>query len=129
MADDFVQVPPDNTGKKIRSFKHTVGANDVHTHAMALVDPVSGSAVHPTNEGGTWAYHAGTAGTVTLGGTERVLGIIAYASAAGATCTINGGDSIPVPTGVGIELEPKGNLVGATIVFTGTAMFLVEVVT
>lgn len=38
MAESFVQLPVDSTGKKIRSFEGTVGSNDVHTHGVVLVD-------------------------------------------------------------------------------------------
>ena len=30
MSEDFVQVQPDSTGKKLRTIKRTVGSNDVH---------------------------------------------------------------------------------------------------
>jgi hypothetical protein len=90
------------------------------------------------DEVGTWAYYAGTAGPVTvgtkLGVGERVIGIAAAVSAAGATVTIDGGDTIPIPfpsSGepvVGIELAPRGNLVDPVIVFAGTDSFMVEVV-
>jgi hypothetical protein len=76
---------------------------------------------------GTWAYHAGASGTLTLGGSERVIGIGAHATAA-ATVTINGGDSIPVPAGISVSINPTGNLVGAVIVFSGTDSYFVETV-
>jgi hypothetical protein len=75
---------------------------------------------------GTWAYAAGSSGSRSVVG--RVLGIAAHATAIGATCEIDGGDAIPVPTGAGISLTPVGNLLSPTIVFTGTDSYMVEFV-
>lgn len=76
---------------------------------------------------GTWSYYGGTndAGLVVTG---RVMAISAYATASGATISINGGDAIPVPVHGGLTLSPRGNLVSPTIAFTGTAAYFVEVV-
>ena len=38
MANDFVQVPPDSTGKKLQTFLNTIGANNVEAEAQVLVD-------------------------------------------------------------------------------------------
>lgn len=81
-------------------------------------------------EFGAWSYYAGAAGTVTPAVGERIVGIIAHATGAGSM-TIFGGVSIPIPANVGLEFEPKGNLVGdgtKTIVFTGTDTYTVEVI-
>ena len=37
MADGYVQVLPDNVGKKLQTFENTVGVNDVHSEAVTLV--------------------------------------------------------------------------------------------
>lgn len=74
---------------------------------------------------GTWSYYSGINGSV--GVTGRVVGISAY-SALGGTLTINGGATVTLPIGVAISIEPKGNLVNPTIVFTGTSTYFVEVV-
>lgn len=79
------------------------------------------------DESGVWDYYGGSSGTVIVGAGERVLGIAAIATAAGATVAINGGDAIPVPTDIGVELAPRANLTAPTIVFSGTASYLVEV--
>ncbi len=38
MADAFVQVAPDSTGKKIQTFENTVSGNLVEAQAVVLVD-------------------------------------------------------------------------------------------
>lgn len=38
MAESFIQLPDDGTGKMVRSFEVTVGANSVHSQASTLVD-------------------------------------------------------------------------------------------
>lgn len=76
---------------------------------------------------GTWSYYAGVSGTVTVAGGQRVLGIGTHASSAGSF-TINGGNSIPVPAGVAVNINPLANVVAPTIVFTGTDSYFVEVV-
>jgi len=52
MADDYVRVAPDSSGKKIQSYINTVGSNTVETQAVVLVDatatPVSGTNALPT---------------------------------------------------------------------------------
>lgn len=82
---------------------------------------VSGSAT------GAWDYVAGTSGTVSVAG--RVLMISAMASTAGGSISINVGDSIPIPSGRSVTIEPKGNLASPSIAFTGTSAYLVEFVT
>lgn len=79
------------------------------------------------NQAGTWSYYAGASGTVNVSSSERVLGIATHALTAGSF-TIDGGDSIPVPANTGIAIQPLGNLVGPTIVFSGTDSYFVEVV-
>lgn len=79
----------------------------------------------PTRETGTWAYYAGTSGSVAVNG--RVLGITA-SSAAGGTMTIDGGATITIPASGSIAFAPQGNLASPTVVFTGTDSYVVEVV-
>ncbi len=38
MADAYVQVAPDSTGKKIQTFENTVSGNIVEAQAVVLVD-------------------------------------------------------------------------------------------
>lgn len=81
-----------------------------------------------SDETGTWGYYAGAAGTVNVAAGERVVGIAASATSAGATVAVAGGAALPVPANQGADIEPKGNLVGpVAIVFSGTASYFVEV--
>jgi len=80
------------------------------------------------NERGAWTYAAGVNGTVVVAAGKRVIGIAAY-STAGGTLTIDGGDSVVIPAGAAISIEPKGNLVAPTIVFSaGVTSYFVETV-
>lgn len=80
------------------------------------------------SERGEWSYAAGVNGTVVVPAGRRVLGIAAY-STAGGTLTINGGDSVVIPAGSAIGIEPKGNLIAPTIVFSGgVTSYFVETV-
>lgn len=38
MVESFIQLPPDSTGKKLRSLELTIGANTVHQEVMTLAD-------------------------------------------------------------------------------------------
>lgn len=77
------------------------------------------------SERGTWDYVSGVSGTVVIAASRRVLRIAAHATIAGSL-TINGGNSVPIAAGSTLSIEPKGNLVAPTIVFTGTSSYFVE---
>jgi hypothetical protein len=55
MGNQFVQVVPDSTGKKVQTFENTVGGNVVESQGVSLVDPNSGNplAVQTTAVAGT----------------------------------------------------------------------------
>lgn len=76
---------------------------------------------------GTWAYYGGTAGTINVSAGQRVLSISCH-STTGGTLQINGGQIIPVPANVGFAINPLGNLVAPTIIYSGTDSYFVEVV-
>jgi hypothetical protein len=76
---------------------------------------------------GTWGYYAGASGTVNVSAGQRVIGIAAH-STLGGSMAINGGASVPIPAASGIAIEPFGNLVAPTMVFTSTDAYFVEVV-
>jgi hypothetical protein len=80
-----------------------------------------------TNVTGAWAYAAGTSGTVTLPAGSKVLQISAT-SLLGGSFTVNGGAAINIPANQQFTLEPRGNLVAPTIVFTSTTSYVVEYV-
>lgn len=112
---------------------------DALTNAQLRASPVptqpSGTqTVTDAQAAGTWGYNAGTAGTLVLTGSKRVLHITAIALEAAATLTINGGDTITIPYGATdsvsseLTIEPRGNLTDPTLVFTGTTAYFVEYV-
>lgn len=77
---------------------------------------------------GTWGpYYAGVSGTVVVSAGKRILSIACH-STTGGSLTINGGSSIPVPANVGFSVNPLGNLVAPTVIFTATDSYFVEVV-
>jgi hypothetical protein len=94
--------------------------------------PLPVTAPFLSNQSGTWGYNSGTAGTLALTGGKKVLQITAIAEEGPATITINGGDTIVLPYGESdkvssaITIEPKGNLVNATIIFTNTKAYFCE---
>lgn len=49
MADSYVQVAPDSTGKKLQTFQNTIGANDVEAEAI-VVCTSAGVEVDPATE-------------------------------------------------------------------------------
>lgn len=75
---------------------------------------------------GTWAYDAGVSGVEVIGAGRRVIGIAAHAGILAGSMTINGGDVIPVPANSSITINPYGQLVAPTIVFTGTDSYFIE---
>jgi hypothetical protein len=79
---------------------------------------------------GTWGYAGGTSGTVALSGNKRVLQITAISLTAAGTIQINGGDAVPVPvvssTGSALCIEPVGQLIDPTIIFTNTDSYFIE---
>lgn len=92
----------------------------------ALAVDASGSTFTDANQTGAWAYSAGVSGTVAIAAGRKVLQITATAGLTAASLTINGGASITIPIGKSLCIEPKGNLVAPTIVFTSTAAYFVE---
>ena len=67
MANGFIQVPADSTGKKLQTFENTVGANTVEAEAVVLVDStganacnVNGSGQLPVAVGNTPSVNQGT---------------------------------------------------------------------
>lgn len=77
------------------------------------------------SERGSWGYSAGVSGTVNVAANRRVIGIAAH-SIVGGSLTINGGDSVIIPANGQIAIQPKGNLVAPTLVFTATSSYFIE---
>ncbi len=47
MSEDFIQVQPDSTGKRLRAIKRNVGGTDVHEEIIQIAEPVAGSVIDP----------------------------------------------------------------------------------
>lgn len=77
---------------------------------------------------GTYAYRAGVSGTVIIPAGARIMSWAAFAVSNGRV-TIDGGDSIIIPTGGNATGEAWETLGAATFVFTNTDSFFVEYVT
>lgn len=75
---------------------------------------------------GAWDYRSGISGAPSF--TGRVLQITATAGLTAGSFTIDGGNTVTVPAGKSISIEPRGNLSSPTIVFTGTQAYFVEFV-
>lgn len=45
MSNQYVQIAPDSTGKKVQVFENTVGIDTVESQGVALVDPTNGAAI------------------------------------------------------------------------------------
>jgi hypothetical protein len=78
----------------------------------------------PAGGTGVWNYKAGVSGTPVLPAGATVTGITAHCAVAGS-CSINGGDTIPIPANTAVEIVPDSGLLDPTIVFTGTDAYLV----
>lgn len=103
---------------------------DVWTKSEKIVQIIrgGGGGSKVSKENGVWGYDAGVSGTATLPPKARILQISAT-TLTGGTFTVNGGDPITLPANQQFTLEPKGNLVSPTLVFTGTTSYVVEYVT
>ena len=89
---------------------------------------------------GIWNYTSGTSGTVDMStlynnsditGLDecRVLSITCIAGTSNATVKIDNRDNITVPANQSLTLTPNGTIVNPTIIFTGTASYVIEFVT
>ena len=77
---------------------------------------------------GAYAYRAGVSGTVIIPAESRIMSWSAFAVSNG-TVTIDGGDTIIIPTGGNAQGEAWETLGAATFVFTNTDSFFIEYVT
>ncbi len=66
MADSFIQVAPDSTGKMMQTYLNTIGGNPVHAEVVSLVD-TSGNPITTLNVNiGTPTINATFAGTINV---------------------------------------------------------------
>lgn len=76
---------------------------------------------------GTWGYNAGLSGTLVVAANKRIMSITATAAPlVPASMTINGGQTITIPAGTSITIQPRANLIAPTLVFTTTSAYFVE---
>jgi hypothetical protein len=59
MANGFVQVPPDSSGKKMQTFENTVGGNLVEAEAITIVDTAGVAVIEQVAQGSTTAGQTG----------------------------------------------------------------------
>lgn len=45
MSEDYIQLPPDSTGKRVRALRRTVGGLDVYERAMVLAESLTGELI------------------------------------------------------------------------------------
>ncbi len=65
MADSFIQVAPDSTGKMMQTYLNTISANAVHAEAVALVD-INGNPITTLNVNVGSSINANFTGTVNI---------------------------------------------------------------
>lgn len=131
MAENYIQLPPNSTGEKVRSFKYTIGANDVNSQAMTLTDSngnlladfLSGrilvNSAATTNWGKTVSYFPVTglgSGTNTVaaasaGNRHKVVGLALIASSSNTSIQLSSGataltGSLSIPSTLGVFLIP-----------------------
>lgn len=105
--------------------------DDPENTDTALSDPVVDYGVRDALQNlpdytGTWDYAAGSFGTQNVPAGGRVLSIVASAQGADASVAINGGDPIMVRDGKDMTINPEGQLIAPTVVFTGTVSYFID---
>lgn len=136
LSSDFLEGTSVNTPAGNNLFREGVVISDPETpdgRVRVLTDvpgqTEKGLVVRTVNrQEGAWNYAAGIQGTPTLPEGARIIQIALAAGLTPASMTINGGDSITVPANQALTIEPKGNLVAPTLIFTSTASYFVEFV-
>lgn len=128
-GDESVISPRHSNESILASKRGTDETKRIETDASGnlFVNVAAGGSGADPKTTGTWAYYAGVSGSVSVSAGQRVIGIAAH-STAGGSMTVNGGASIPLPATISVAIQPVGNLVAPTIVFTGTDTYMIEVV-
>ncbi len=143
MADSFIQVAPDSTGKQMQTYLNTISAQPVHAEAVVLVDStgtplgttsgalnvyvgsltatVSGTVT--ANQGGTW--NIGTLATITNPVTVAQSNASNLAATVSGTVAVNAGTNLNtslLATNVGLVgggqktqiVDGAGSVIGST---------------
>lgn len=126
MSDSFIQLPPDSTGKLLRTFQLTVGANSTQQEAVTIGDPVTAANLLTVDSSGRI--------TVLLSDGTNVIGTSAHPvridptgttiQPVSGTVTItdpaNGATGAAVPaTAVYVAGNKSGNLTGLLLDASG----------
>jgi hypothetical protein len=98
------------------------GTNIVKVHTTGTVGAID------AKESGAWHYMAGENGGVKAV-PGRMVGSFFYAHGAAGTVEIDGGETIYIRAGVGININPKGNLQNPTIEMSASIDYMIEYVT
>jgi len=94
LSEGYIQVPPDSTGKKIRTIERSIGANTVEEKVIELAEPVSGIVINPQLVGvqsGQVAVLSGQVVSKISGEVVRSSGEIYIAKVSGENVVITSG--------------------------------------
>lgn len=76
---------------------------------------------------GAYGYSAGASGVVAVPDKAHLVGLTAWAAAAGATCQVGAGAVVAVPIGGSFTQDVQGGIVGAVnVTFVNTSQYFVE---
>ena len=118
MTDTFSQVPPNSTGKKIRLFENTVGADNVSSEATTITDQTGQVMKNMGVNGRVYVDASEVAVPVTdNGGSLTVDGTVSVTNAAGASAVNiqDGGNSITVDGSVTAIAQPGVDIGDVTV--------------
>ena len=76
---------------------------------------------------GTWNYVAGTISSGNLTGSGKCIGIRVFAAGIDGSFNVNGGNTIAVRNGAGVDINPGGNVVAPSVNWvSGTLDVVIE---
>src|ERR1700676_4481518 len=122
MANGFVQVPPDSTGKKMQTFENTIGGNLVEAEAVAIVDPsgvsVLGTAGTPSAD--VFSVQGVTSGTaMPVSGTVGVSGNVTVIQPTGTNLHVVVDSGSAITAAITGQSAPDTALVGNPVTISG----------
>src|ERR1700676_3938152 len=122
MANGFVQVPPDSTGKKMQTFENTIGGNLVEAEAVAIVDPsgvsVLGTAGTPSAD--VFSVQGVTSGTaMPVSGTVGVSGNVTVIQPTGTNLHVVIDSGSAITAAITGQSAPDTPLVGNPVTISG----------
>lgn len=78
---------------------------------------------------GIWDMRSGVSGTEVFDDEERIKSITAIAGGTDATIQVDNRTAVTIPAGNALTLSPDCTIMGSTVIFTGTASYIIEFVT